>query len=220
MMNWQYVWDSVPRFVDAAWLTLQLAFGGILLSLIIGILCAVVLVYRIRGMQFLVKSYIELSRNTPLLIQVFFLYFGLSKLGVKLEGFTCGIIGLAFLGGSYMAEAVRAGLNAVAKRQIESALSLGMNQFQAFCYVIFPQAFAISIPAIGANCLFLLKETSVLSAIALAELMFLAKDIIGMDYKTNEALFLLVLFYLILLLPMSLAIRYAEYRIRRAGYGG
>lgn len=219
-MNWQYVWDSVPRFVDATWLTLQLALGGILLSLMIGIFCAVVLVYRIRGLQFVVKSYIELSRNTPLLIQVFFLYLGLSKIGVKLDGFTCGIIGLAFLGGSYMAEAVRAGLNAVAKRQIESALSLGMNQFQAFYYVVFPQAFAISIPAIGANCLFLLKETSVLSAIALAELMFLAKDIIGMDYKTNEALFLLVLFYFMILLPMSIAIRYAEYRVRRAGYGG
>lgn len=219
-MNWQYIWDNVPRFVDATWLTLELAFFGILLSLIIGVFCAVVLVYRIPKLRFLVKGYIELSRNTPLLIQVFFLYFGLSKLGVKLDGFTCGIIGLAFLGGSYMAEALRAGLQAVAKRQIESALSLGLNQTQAFIYVVFPQAFSISIPAIGANCLFLLKETSVLSAIALAELMFLAKDIIGMDYKTNEALFLLVIFYLIILLPMSLAIRYAERRVRRAGYGG
>lgn len=219
-MNWQYIWENVPRFIDATWLTLQLAFWGIFLSLLIGIFCAVALVYRFRGVQPLVKSYIELSRNTPLLIQVFFLYFGLSKLGLKLEGFTCGIIGLAFLGGSYMAEAWRAGLNAVAKRQVESALSLGMNSFQTFCYVVFPQAFAIAIPAIGANCLFLMKETSVLSAIALAELMFLAKDIIGMDYKTNEALFLLVLFYLLILLPISLAVRYAEHRVRRAGFGG
>ena len=165
------------------------------------------------------KSYIELSRNTPLLIQVFFLYFGLSKIGLKLDGFTCGIIGLAFLGGSYMAEAFRGGLEAVSKGQIESALSIGLTPFQAFRYVIFPQAFAIATPAIGANCLFLMKETSVISAVAVAELMFVAKEVIGLDYKTNEALFLLVVFYLIILLPMSLFISYLERRTRRAKYG-
>ena len=90
---------------------------------------------------------------------------------------------------------------------------------QAFRYVIFPQAFAIAIPAIGANCLFLMKETSVISAVAVAELMFMAKEIIGMDYKTNEALFLLVVFYLIILLPVSILIRYIERRMRGAKYG-
>lgn len=218
-MNWQYIWNAVPRFIDATLLTLNLSLWSIILSMIIGMFCAVALVYKIRGLQGFVKAYIELSRNTPLLIQVFFLYFGLSKIGIKLDGFTCGIIGLAFLGGSYMAEAFRAGLEAVSKGQIESALSLGLTSWQAFRYVIFPQAFAISTPAIGANCLFLMKETSVISAIAVAELMFLAKDIIGMDYKTNEALFLLVVFYLIILLPVSVYIRYLERRLRRAKYG-
>ncbi|MDH2927739.1 amino acid ABC transporter permease [Lonepinella koalarum] len=218
-MNWQYIWNAVPRFIDATLLTLHLSFWAIVLSVLVGLLCAVVLTYKIRGLQCLVKSYIELSRNTPLLIQVFFLYFGLSKVGIKLDGFTCGIIGLAFLGGSYMAEAIRGGLEAVSKGQIESALSIGLTPLQAFRYVIFPQAFAIATPAVGANCLFLMKETSVISAVAVAELMFLAKDIIGMDYKTNESLFLLVVFYLIILLPVSLYIRYLERRLRQAKYG-
>lgn len=218
-MNWQYVWSALPRFFDAALITLQLSFWGILLSVIIGILCAVIAVYNVRGLNVAVKAYIELSRNTPLLIQVFFLYFGLSKVGIRLDGFTCAVIGLAFLGGSYMAEAVRGGLQAVFKGQTESALSIGLTPLQAFRYVIFPQAFAIATPAIGANCLFLIKETSVVSAIAIAELMFMAKEIIGMDYKTNEALFLLVLFYLIILLPVSVFIGYLERRMRRAKYG-
>lgn len=218
-MNWQYVWSALPRFFDAALITLQLSFWGILLSVIIGILCAVIAVYNVRGLNVAVKAYIELSRNTPLLIQVFFLYFGLSKVGIRLDGFTCAVIGLAFLGGSYMAEAVRGGLQAVSKGQTESALSIGLTPLQAFRYVIFPQAFAIATPAIGANCLFLIKETSVVSAIAIAELMFMAKEIIGMDYKTNEALFLLVLFYLIILLPVSVFIGYLERRMRRAKYG-
>lgn len=218
-MNWEYIINALPRFFDATLMTLHLAFWGVLISFIVSLICAVILTYKIRPLVWLIKSYIELSRNTPLLIQVFFLYFGLSKIGIKLDGFSCGVIGLAFLGGSYMAEAIRGGLEAVSKGQIESALSIGLSPFQTFRYVIFPQALAISTPAIGANCLFLMKETSVISAIAVAELMFMAKEIIGMDYKTNEALFLLVLFYLVILLPVSLFIRYLEKRIRRAKYG-
>lgn len=218
-MNWQYISSVLPKFIDATFITLHLAFWGILFSLIVGVICAVLTTYKVKCFATLAKVYIEISRNTPLLIQVFFLYFGLSKIGIKLDGFTCGVIGLAFLGGSYMAEAIRAGLEAVSKGQIESALSIGLTPAQAFRYVIFPQALAIATPAIGANCLFLMKETSIISAIAVAELMFMAKEIIGMDYKTNEALFLLVVFYLIILLPVSIFISYLERRVRRAKYG-
>ena len=193
-MDWQYVVNAIPKFIDATLLTLYLAGAGIIFSLIIGIICAVLLVYPVRVLSRITKAYIEISRNTPLLIQIFFLYFGVAKLGIKLDSITCAIISLAFLGGSYMAEAFRGGLLAVSKGQIESALSIGLTPFQVFRYVIFPQAFAVAIPAIGANCLFLIKETSIVSAIAITELMFLAKEIIGMDYKTNEALFLLMLF--------------------------
>ena len=104
-MNWDYILSVTPRFIHATLMTLHLAFWGILLSLVIGVICAVITTYKVKSLTWLVKGYIELSRNTPLLIQVFFLYFGLSKIGLKLDGFTCGIIGLAFLGGSYMAEA-------------------------------------------------------------------------------------------------------------------
>ncbi|MGV6989509.1 amino acid ABC transporter permease [Testudinibacter sp. P80/BLE/0925] len=218
-MNWSYIYSVLPRYFEATLLTLQLAFAGIVLSLLLGLLCSIVTTYKVRYLQLPVKCYIEISRNTPLLIQVFFLYFGLSKIGIQLSGFTCAVIGLAFLGGSYMAEAIRAGLQAVSKNQIESGLSIGLKPQQVFRYITLPQAFAISIPAIGANCLFLMKETSVVSAIAVAELMFLAKDLIGMDYKTNEALFLLVVFYLIILLPVSLLISKLERRQRKAKYG-
>ena len=218
-MDWQYVVNAIPKFIDATLLTLYLAGASIIFSLIIGIICAVLLVYPVRVLSRITKAYIEISRNTPLLIQIFFLYFGVAKLGIKLDSITCAIISLAFLGGSYMAEAFRGGLLAVSKGQIEAALSIGLTPFQVFRYVIFPQAFAVAIPAIGANCLFLIKETSIVSAIAITELMFLAKEIIGMDYKTNEALFLLMLFYLIVLLPLSIFVRYLEKRQRRASYG-
>lgn len=218
-MNWSYTLDALPRFIQAAWITLQLSFWGILFSLLFGVLIAVVTAYKIRPFCAIANAYIELSRNTPLLIQLFFLYYGLPKIGIKWDGFTCGVIALVFLGASYMAEAIRAGLLAISNGQVEAAKSIGLNNFQAFRYVIFPQAWAISIPAITANILFLIKESSVISAVAVAELMFVTKDIIGMDYKTNEALFLLFISYLVILLPISLLARYAENRVRRAKYG-
>ena len=165
------------------------------------------------------RAYIELSRNTPLLIQLFFLYYGLPKMGIKWDGFTCGVIALVFLGASYMAEAIRTGILAVPKGQIEAGKALGLSRFQVFRYVELPQAWAVAVPAIGANVLFLMKETSIVSAVGIAELLFVTKDIIGMDYKTNEALFLLFASYLIILLPVSLLARWAENRVRSAKYG-
>ena len=170
--------------------------------------------YKVPVIRRIVSVYIEISRNTPLLVQLFFIYYGLPKVGIPTDAETCGIAGLAFLGGSYMAEAFRSGLESVDKIQTESAYSLGMNKMQAMRYVILPQAMSVSIPAFVANVIFLMKETSVL------DLMFMAKDLMGMYNDTTEALCLLVGFYLIILLPISIVGTIVERRVRRAGFGG
>lgn len=209
----------MPQFVSATLTTLKISMISIILAIVVGLICSVLITYKIKIFDKIAKIYIEISRNTPLLIQLFFLYYGLPKLGIKIDGFTCGVIGLTFLGGSYMAEAFRAGLQAVAKGQIDSGESIGLSPIQVFQYVIFPQALAVSIPAIGANCLFLIKESSVVSAIAVVELLFVTKDLIGMDYKTTEALFLLIVSYLIILLPVSILTSYLEYHSRKVSHG-
>lgn len=195
-------------------MTLKISFWGILASMIVGILCALVRWFRIPVLKGITGFYIELSRNTPLLVQLFFLYFGLPKMGIRFSGEMTAIIGTAFLGGSYMAEAIRSGLEAVPEIQRESAESLGMSGLQTLRYVILPEAFSISLPAITANILFLIKETSVVSGIAVPDLMYTAKDLIGNDYNTTEALFVLVMWYLIILVPVDLLARYAEKRMR------
>ena len=98
--------------------------------------------------------YIEPSRNTPLLVQLFFIYYGLPKIGIQTDPKICGIVGLAFLGGGYMAETFRSGLESVADIQIDSAISLGMNRAQVMWYVIIPQAVSVSVPAFVANIIF------------------------------------------------------------------
>lgn len=206
-------------YMEAAKLTIGIALIGIVLSLMIGLVCSMVLYYKIPIFRKIVTVYIELSRNTPLLVQLFLLYFGLPKAGIKLEAVTCAVIGLSFLGGSYMAEAFRSGLESVEKNQLESGLSIGLSRRQIMSSIIFPQALSVSIPALCANIIFLIKETSVFSVVALADLMYVAKDLIGLYYDTNEALFMLVVAYLILLLPISVIAWVLERRLRYAGFG-
>ncbi len=218
-VDWEYMAKILPLYGKAAVLTVRIGVLGIFFAILTGLLCSMIRQKRIPVLRQLTSVYIELSRNTPLLVQLFFIYYGLPKIGIRTDPETCGIAGLAFLGGSYMAEAFRSGLEAVGKIQHESALSLGLTGMQAFRYVILPQAFAISFPGITANVIFLLKETSVFSAISLMDLMFTAKDQIGLYYRTTECLVLLVLFYLVILLPVSLLGSLIERRIRHAEFG-
>lgn len=218
-MDIDFIVKYIPLYIEAAKLTLRLAFIGIVISLMIGIFCSLCQYYKVPILKRIVGIYIELSRNTPLLVQLFFLYFGLPKLGIKISSETCAIIGLGFLGGSYMAEAFRSGLEAIEKSQMESGLSIGLSHSQVMRYIIFPQALSISIPALCANVIFLIKETSVFSVVALADLMYVAKDLIGLYYKTDEALFMLVIAYLILLLPISIVAAWMERRMRYARFG-
>ena len=218
-MDFEFIKKVIPMYVEASSLTLKLALTGILLSLILGLICALIKYYKVPVLRQIVSVYIEFSRNTPLLIQLFFLYFAFPRMGIKLSSVQCAIIGLTFLGASYMEETFRSALESVSKVQIESAQCIGLTKRQITQYVILPQAFSVSIPGFCANVMFLIKETSVFSAVALADLMFVAKDLIGLYYKTDEALTLLCIFYLILLLPISILAAFAERRLRYAQFG-
>lgn len=218
-MNWEFIIKYLPLYQKAAILTVKIGVIGIVFAVLVGLICAAVQYYKIPVARQITAVYIELSRNTPLLVQLFFLYYGFPKIGVRLSAEVCGAVGLAFLGGSYMAEAFRSGLEAVDDIQKESAFSLGLDSRQILGYVILPQALSTSVPALVANIIFLLKETSVFSAISLMDLMFTAKDLIGLYYKTTESLFLLVVFYLLILLPVSIVGTLLERRLRYAGFG-
>ena len=218
-MDFEFIKQVIPMYVEAAGLTLRLAFIGILLSIVLGLICALIKYFKVPVLRQITSIYIEFSRNTPLLIQLFFLYFAFPRMGIKLSSVQCAIIGLTFLGGSYMEETFRSALESVSKIQIESAQCIGLTRRQITQYVILPQAISVSIPGFCANIMFMIKETSVFSAVALADLMFVAKDLIGLYYKTDEALTLLCVSYLILLLPVSILAAYTERRLRYAQFG-
>ncbi len=218
-MDFAFISRYAPLYVEAAGLTIRTAVVGILFSILLGFGISLIRYLNIPVFKQIAGIYVELSRNTPLLIQLFFLYFGLPKMGIQLSSEHCAVIGLIFLGGSYMAEAFRSGLEAIPDIQTESGLSLGLKKWQIIWYIILPQAVSVSMPAFSANIIFLIKETSVFSAVALADLMYVAKDLIGLYYQTEEALLMLVIAYAMILLPISALLSLVERRVNYAGFG-
>lgn len=216
-MDWDVMISYLPRFWQALGLTLRVGWQGVAIAFALGLAGAAALHFRVLGR--LVNAYVKLFRNTPLLVQLFFIYFALPKLGLRVSPEACGTWGLGLLGGAYMTETFRSGLESIPPIQAESAQSLGMTRAQTFRHVILPQALATSVPGLVANVVFLLKETSVFSTVSLMDLMFTAKDLIGMYAKTLECLTLLAGFYLLMLLPVSLAGDWLERRLRRGAFG-
>ena len=218
-MSWAIIQQSLPMFTKGFELTLWLSFVGVLGSIIVGIVVSLVQYFKVPILHQIGSIYVEISRNTPLLIQLFFLYYAFPVFGIKLGAELSGIIGLIFLGGSYMAEGFTGGFNGVAKTQIETGKAIGLSRGQLARYVVFPQGFALSVPAMAANVIFLIKETSIFTVIAIPELTNTALDLIGMYYRSNEYLFVLVVAYAIILIPLSLVLTYLEKRVRYGSFG-
>ena len=218
-MNLDVMISYLPRFEEALLLTMSIGLKGVGIAMVIGLTGAAVRHFRLPVAGGIVSAYTQLFRNTPLLVQLFFMYFALPKVGIRVSPESCGMWGLGLLGGAYMTETLRSGLESIPAIQYESAASLGMSRGQIFGYIVLPQAVSSSVPGIIANVIFLLKETSVFSTVSLMDLMFTAKDLIGMYAKTIECLTLLVIFYLIMLLPVSLLGHLLERKLRYAEFG-
>ena len=218
-MDWSFISAHVQDFLGGAWVTLRFGLYGVACSAVLGFLCSVVLAFRVPLLRWLVRGYVELSRNTPLLVQLFFLYAGLPRVGVKLSAEACAVAGLTFLGGGYMAEAFRSGLEAVDRSQREAGECIGLTLPQTVRYVLLPQAFATAAPALFANMIFLIKETSMFSVLAMMDLMNVADSLRTGGGRTLEVLAMLVIAYAVILLPVSVLATLVERRMRFAGFG-
>ncbi len=218
-MDWAFIADHVPDYVSGAWVTLRFGLYGVGCSLALGLICCLLRYFRIPMLKSIAHGYIELARNTPLLVQLFFLYAGLPRMGIRLSAEACAVIGLTFLGGAYMSEAFRSGLESVDQTQREAGECLGLTRGQNIRYVLLPQALATAVPALFANVIFLIKETSMFSVLAMMDLMNVADTLRTSGGRTIEVLFMLVVAYLALLLPISLAATFMERRLRYAGFG-
>ena len=216
--DFAFILSTLPAFFKAVGVTLQVGLIAIATSLLVALINAALLVFRTPYLSRLVGLYVELARNTPLLIQLFFVYFALPALGFNISGFWAAIITMTFLGGAYLTEVLRAGVEAVPLAQVESGKSIGLSDWQLLRHVILPQAGILSLPALFANFIFLLKETTVVSAVAVPEILYTTKSYIALYYKTYEMLAVLTLIC-VLLLPLSLLLSRLERRLQHGQFG-
>ena len=168
--QWLTLWRYGETFLAAAWLTLQVTLLAFVLAVALGLLAALAKASAVAPLRWLSHCYVEFIRNTPVLLQIFIIFFGLPSLGITMSAFTAGVLALGINVGAYLSETFRAGIQSVPKGQLEAAWILGISRRQVFLSVVLPQAARAVWPAIINNLIQLLLGTSLLSAIALPEL--------------------------------------------------
>ena len=187
--------QTYPRLLQGLWMTIELTLVSLLIAAVLGLLFGLLSVSRTTFLRGISRVYIDIIRGTPLIVQVFFIYFGIpSALNMRLDAFIAGVIALSLNAGAYTAEIVRGGIQSIDKGQMEAARSLGLPYTMAMRRVVLPQAIKTMIPAIVNQCIITLKDSSLVSVIGLAELTQTGRLIIANNFESlkinSSALFI------------------------------
>lgn len=175
--------DALPLMFKGALWTLVLAIASVFFGALIGTLVAITRLAKVPLLARLASLYVSCMRGTPLLVQLFVIYFGLPSIGLQFEPITAGILGLSLNVGAYLSETIRGAINGVAHGQSNAALSLGLTRSQALRYVIGPQALRLAVPSLSNSLISLIKDTSLVSVIAVSELMLATKEVIATTFQ-------------------------------------
>lgn len=206
--------EVYPFLLRGALLTIGFSLASEIIGIVIGLISSVVRVTRIKILNQFAIVYVDLFRGTPLLIQIIFIYYALPYLGINLPAIVAGIVALSLNSGAYVTEIFRAGIESIEKGQMEGARSLGMSKMQAMRYVIIPQTVKRVLPPLTNEFVALIKDSSLLSVIAVSELLRTAKEM--MTWKLNpSSLTAAAIIYLIITLPLTKLVSRMERRLKR-----
>ena len=215
--DWQFIWDHLPDFWEGLKATLKVSAIGIFGSLTIGITLGAARAHRIPVLNWLAAIYVEVIRNTPILVQILFLALALPHIPghpILLEPFTIAWLSVTIWGGAYNTENFRAGFEAVPYRYREAGLALGFSRFKTFLNVTLPIGGRIALPSSINTYISVLKNTSLLTAIGFAELTNTAYTLESVSFKATEIYFTLGAIYLLVVWSLSALIRLLEARLR------
>jgi polar amino acid transport system permease protein len=187
-----------PFFVEAAWITIEISVLALALGLVVAFLIAAAKMSRSFLLRAFGTAYVSLFRGTPCLIQLFVLYFGGPQVGINLEPFAAGVIGLGLNIGAYMAESIRGAVLSVERGQTEAARAIGCSRFQTMRKVVLPQAARLMIRPLGVNAVALVKGSALVSTISVVELTYTAQRYIGSTYKPFEIFGVAAVLYMLI----------------------
>ncbi len=212
--NWEAVWDYRAKLWDGWLMTLGLAALALLVSTLLGLILAVLQDLPWPFCATAAKIYVELIRGTPLLVQILIFFYVIAEAVGLRDRYLVGVLTLSSFSGAYMSEIFRAGFASVGKSQIDTAISLGLTRWQIFRYVRFPLALRLILPPMGGQFASLVKDSSLLSIIAISEFTLAAQEVNSFTFSTLETYLPLAAGYLLLTLPFSLLSRRLERQLR------
>ncbi|PRR83712.1 amino acid ABC transporter permease [Clostridium vincentii] len=207
--------EYLPNFLPGVLITLELSILSILLGTVFGLFANILKMTKIKPLCIITDIYVALVRGTPLLLQLFFIFYALPQMGIKLDRFVTAVVGLAFHNGAYISEIFRGAIRSVDYGQDEAACAIGMSKFQAFRHVIFPQAFKSGVPALGNQFLLAIKDSSLASVITISETMMIARQTAAATYSIFPIYFDAACFYMVLTYGMSKILKMIENRLKR-----
>lgn len=216
MSAWDRVWDGLPLLLAGAVTTIAITAGGFCIAVVLGLFAGTLLGARSRAVRGATRVYVDVFRAVPVLTQLFILYFGLVEVGIRLEPLQAAILGFGINGGAYLAEVFRAGILSVHHGQTEAAQMLGMTRLAVLRIVVLPQAMRVVLPSLSNYAIGLLKDSTLASAVAAPELMFLARKLVDRTFLGPQIYFAVTVIYLAMSLPLGRLTRLAEARAGRS----
>lgn len=213
MLDFSILVEHSDLFIEGFGNTIQASLLALVGSLLLGTLIAVFCIAPLRPLNWLGVAYVEFIRNIPLILVVFLFFVGLPALGIVLNPFLAGTLGLTVYTAAFIAETIRAGIVAVPKGQSEAARSSGLTYVQTMRYIILPQAFKVVIPPMGNQFINLVKNSSILGVIAGLDLMYFGDLISAETFVTFDVYIFVGIFYLMITLPLSFLVGYLERRL-------
>lgn len=212
-LDFSLVTKYTSFLLEAAWMTLELTVLSLILGLILGLIACLMKISTIKPIVWLADFYIWVIRGTPMLVQLFLIYFGLPQIGIQLSAFVSAVLALGINAGAYIAEIYRGGIMSVPKGQMEAAESLGMSYTQIMRRVILPQAFRVSVPALGNQAIMMLKDSSLASLVTVSELMMVSQRFASSNYAFIEFYISAAILYLLMTTVFSFILNKVEYRL-------
>ena len=214
LFNFRDAGSYLPDLLRGALISVELTVVVMLLSLVFGLIVALARLSRFRILRVVSTLYLEVVRGTPAMLQLFYVYFVLPAFGIRIAPFAAGVVALTINYAAYLSEVYRAGIQAVAKGQVEAALSLGMSRGKMMRLVILPQALRIVVPPLGNYFIGLFKDTALASTITVKELIFSGQIIAATNFQYFTIFTIAGMIYLALSYPGSLGVQYLERRMR------
>jgi polar amino acid transport system permease protein len=213
--DWSYIWASRLPLLQGLAVTLEVSTIGIALAVAVGVAGAFIRLFGVRGANAIVAGYVELIRNTPILAQLFFIFYGLPELGMKPSPFWSGVLMLTLWGGAYNVESMRGALASVDRGLREAAYSLGLSRVKYFRFIAIPIALRLTLPSVLNTAISMLKNSALLQTVGLAELTFVAVDRASLSYRMLEMFGTIGAIYLALGLGLASAVGRLERRLHQ-----